>query len=527
MRRRAFFVTLTALAGTALAGFAATPVSAATFKCPHVGGNFTFGQEANINSLDQMTSGTISTRNIAMNIYESLMTRDETNRPILELAASMTEAEDRLSYTFKLRQGIRFHNGKPMTSADVVASFDRYGKIGNQRSFLENVASWDAPDAETFVIRMKKPQPTFIEALSSFSVPVVIIPAENKDDPPQQLKAVGTGPWQLVEAVPGSFVKLKRYDGYQPNTTFEEKTGFGGYKQACFDTVTFRIVTEPGARLAGLKTGELQGVEDLPAKSLPDLKKDPKVTIIPLENWWIQIATPNTSAPPTDNVMFRKAVQAVLEMDEVMDAASDGNYKLNVGFQYPGRPGYSDAGKDTYNVHDAAKAKKYLAESGYKGEPVILLTNKDYPPMYNSALVMQQQLQAIGINAQMKVVDWPTSVQLQLNTTEGWNFFYTGWGTQPALGYRETMQFFVMPNAVYKPKGGTDDPKVAELWNQMNSLPTVEGRQKTFAEMQKYVLDQVYAVPFGSFTKVQGVRSNVKGYVPFRIPRMSNVWFEN
>src|SRR5262249_14455699 len=204
-----------------------------------------------------------------------------------------------------------------------------------------------------------------------------------------------------------------------------------------------------------------------------------KVTIIPLENWWIQIATPNTSAPPTDNVMFRKAVQAVLEMDEVMDAASDGNYKLNVGFQYPGRPGYSDAGKDTYNVHDAAKAKKTLAESGYKGEPVILLTNKDYPPMYNSALVMQQQLQAIGINAQMKVVDWPTSVQLQLNTTEGWNFFYTGWGTQPALGYRDTMQFFVMPNAVYKPKGGVDDPKVAELWNQMNSLPTVEGRQKT------------------------------------------------
>ena len=80
----------------------------------------------------------------------------------------------------------------------------------------------------------------------------------------------------MVESVPGSFVKLKRYDGYKPNTNFEQKTGFGGYKQACFDTVTFRIVTEPGARVAGLKTGELQGVEDLPTKSLPDLKKDPQ-----------------------------------------------------------------------------------------------------------------------------------------------------------------------------------------------------------------------------------------------------------
>jgi len=264
--RRATALGLSLLATVALD---AVPASAEPFKCPHVGGSFTFGQEANINSLDQMTSGTISTRNIAMNIYESIMTRDENNHPILELAQSLTESPDHLTYAFKLRQGIRFHNGKAMSSTDVVASFDRYGKIGNQRSFLENVASWDAPDAATVVIHMRKVQPTFIEALSSFSVPVVIIPAGNRDDPPQQLKPIGTGPYQLVDSVPGSQVKLKRYDGYRPNTTFEQKTGFGGYKQACFDTVTFRIVTEPQARVAGLKTGELQGVEDLPTKSLP------------------------------------------------------------------------------------------------------------------------------------------------------------------------------------------------------------------------------------------------------------------
>src|SRR3978361_281389 len=157
------------------------------FKCPHVGGNFVFGQEANINSLDQMTSNTISTRNIAMNIYESLMTRDENNHPILELAEAMLEAPDHLTYTFKLRQGIHFHNGKPMTSADVVASFDRYAKVGNQRSTLDNVDHWDAPDASKFVMHMKKIQPTFIEALSSFSVPLVTIPARTRALPPQHL----------------------------------------------------------------------------------------------------------------------------------------------------------------------------------------------------------------------------------------------------------------------------------------------------------------------------------------------------
>jgi peptide/nickel transport system substrate-binding protein len=505
-----------------------TAAEAKPFKCPHVGGDLVFGQEANINSLDQMSSAAISTRNIAMNIYETLMTRDENNNPILELAKSMNEAPDHLTYTFKLRPGIVFHNGKKLTSADVAASFDRYAKIGNQRSILNNVAGWDTPDPMTFVIRMKVVQPTFIESLSSFSVPIVIIPAENRDVPAQQLtNPIGTGPFQLVESVPGSFVKLKRYDGYKPNTAFEDRTGFGGYKQACLDTVTFRIVTEPGARVAGLKTGELHAVEDLPAKSLPDLKTDPNITILPLRNWWIQIATPNTSAPPTDNLLFRQAVQAALDMDEIMDAASDGNYQLNVGFQYPNQPDYTDSGKETYNIKDPTLAKKLLTESGYGGESVILLTNKDYPPMYNSALVMQQQLQAVGINAQMKVVDWPTSVQMSAVSDSSWNFFFTGWGTQPALGALATMQFLADPNASYRPKGGKGDPELLAAWNDMNTLPSAQDRQAAFARMQKIVLEKVYEVPFGSFTKVQGARANVRGFVPFRIPRMSNVWFAN
>jgi peptide/nickel transport system substrate-binding protein len=505
----------------------AVPAQSAPFKCPHVGGDFTFGQEANVNSLDEMGSSTISTRNVAMNIYEAVMTRDENFSPILELAQSMTESPDRMVYTFKLRQGVKFHNGKPMSSADVVASFDRYSKIGILRNFLANVTSWEAPDADTFVIRLKKPQPTFILTLSSFSVPVIIIPAEDKDDPPLQLKTIGTGPWQLVDFTPGSAVKLRRYDGYAPNAQFEDRTGFGGYKQACFDTVTFRIVTEPGARVAGMQTGELQGVEDLPTKSVANLKNDKNITLLPLKNWWIQIATPNFSQPPTDNLYFRKAVQAVLDMDEIMDASSDGNYSLNVGFQYPNQADYTDAGKATYNIKDSAKAKQYLAQSGYKGEPVVLLTNKDYPPMYNSALVMGEQMKAIGINAQMKVVDWPTSVNMALKPDSGWNFFYTGWGTQPALGALDTVQFMVNPNASYMPKDGKDDPDMLAAWNDMNNLADPGARQQAFVRAQQIALEKVLEVPFGSLTKVQATRANVQGFKPFRIPRMSNVWFTN
>ena len=509
------------------AALASGGAQAAAFKCPATGGDFTFGQEANVNSLDQMASSTISTRNIAMNMFETLMTRDENFSPMLELADSMVEAPDHMSYTFKLRQGIRFHNGKPMSSADVVTSFARYAKVGILRSFLVNVASWDAPDAATFVIHMKKPQATFLLQLSSFSVPVVVVPSELAEDPPMQMKTIGTGPWQLVDFTPGSSVKMKRYEGYVPNSQFETRSGFGGYKQACFDTVTFRIVTEAGARVAGLQTGELQGVEDLPTKSLTELKKNDKIKILPLNNWWIQIATVNHSQPPTDNLNFRKAVQAALDMDEVMDAATDNNYKLNVGFQYPNQADYTDSGKETYNIKDPAKAKAYLAQSGYKGEPVVLLTNKDYSSMYNAALVMSEELKAVGINAQLKVVDWPTSVNMALKPDTGWNFFYTGWGTQPALGALDTMQFLVQPNAAYQPKDGKDDADLLADWNEMNNAFDPALRQAAFARMQKTALEKVMVLPFGSLTKVQGTRANVQGFTPFRIPRMSNVWFAN
>ena len=164
------------------------------------------------------------------------MTRDENNHPILELAEAMIEAPDHMTYTFKLRRGVHFHNSKLMTSTDVVASFDRYARIGNQRSTLSNVGYWDAPDADTFVLHMKLRQPTFIEALSSFSSPIVIIPAEQRDIPAQQLsQPIGTGPFQIAAPVPGGAVKLKRFDGYKPNTSFQDRTGLGGFKLACIE----------------------------------------------------------------------------------------------------------------------------------------------------------------------------------------------------------------------------------------------------------------------------------------------------
>ncbi len=514
------------LASVAAIALGTHSVSAQQFSCPRKGGELVFGQEAKVNSFDSHASAAISTRNIAMNIYETLMTRDENFNPVLDLASSIDTAADGKTHVFKLRLGVKFHNGKPMSSADVAASFERYKKVGIERAMLDVVEKWETPDAATFVLHMKAAQPTFLENLSSFLVPIVIIPAEHAANPAMQLTPVGTGPFQYVEFVPDSHARLKRFDGYSPNTAFKDLDGFSGYKVACLDTVTFRIVTEPAARVAGIETGELHAVEDVPAKSQETLKRNRNVVLKEWKNFWIQLVEVNAGFAPTDNLKFRQATMAALNMEEIMEAATDGAYRLNFGLQYPGQAAYSEAGKETYNQKNPAKAKQLLAEAGYKGEEMILLTNKDYTSMYNAALVASEQLKAVGINAKLLVLDWPASAQIFEKNQTGWNWFFDAFGNNPVIGPISAVRKFSEPQNAYKPKSPADvDKPFNEAFQQMVNGATPDIRKAAFARAQQRLLEQGYVVPFGSLTKIQAVRSNVENFRPYRIPRMSNVYF--
>jgi peptide/nickel transport system substrate-binding protein len=502
-------------AGLAMGGSA----DAAPFSCPNQGGDMVFGQEAQISGMDMHFSSAISTRNVTMHIYETLMTRGESNEPIHELAESHEISDDGLTYTFKLRPGITFHNGKEMTSADVLASFERYQEIGIDRVTLAMVASMSAPDPSTFVIELEQKVPVFIEQLSSFRVPIVIIPEEEASKEANKIEPIGTGPYQFVEWVPDSHIRLERFEGYVPNESFEGKNGFGGYKQACFDTVTFRIVKEPGARVAGLETGELNGVEDVPTKAAQRLADNSEIKLIPVENWWVHIAIFNMESTP---LPVRKAIQVGLDMEEIMEIATDGAYSLNHGYQYPGNPYFVEGGKEWYNVNDADRAKEYLEEAGYNDEPIVLLTNSDYTNMYNAALVMSEQMKDLGINAQLQVVDWPTSRQ-QRDNTDDWNLFFTGFGTGPSIGPRDAVTDLVPPTNLAR---APQDPELDDAWERMQLEETEEARKAAFNDLQQILYDDAYAVVMGSIQKVQGVRQNVEGFTPFRIPRLWNVWFE-
>ncbi len=517
-------MTRTLYAAAAWALMAGPALAQAPFACPQKGGAFTFALEARVPNLDQHAGNAAATRNVAMNIFETLLTRDEKLAPMLELAESMTEAPDGLSYTFKLRPGIQFHNGKPLTSADVAASFNRYKRLGVDRSVLLVPAGWDTPDPMTFVVRMNTPLPTFIEQLSSFTTPIVIIPAENEGAAPQQLPSVGTGPYMLDELRADSFIRLRRFENYKPDTRYRDLEGFAGFKQPCLDTVTFRMMTEPAARTAALEVGEIQGVEDVPVASQKRLAANKDVILSRLETFWLQIAIPNFQAPPTNNLAFRQAMLAAMDFEEVMEAASEGQYKPMNGFQYPGQAYYSEAGKELLNQKDPAKAKRLLAEAGYKGEKVVLLTNREFPVMYNTSLVMAEQLKAVGINAELLVLDWPAALQKSLKETEGWNVFYTGWITIPALGGPQVMRQMAPPASVQR--WTEPDPAFMAAFKDLTEGKTLDDRRAAFARAQQRALELVTVIPFGVTPKVQAVRANVQNFRSYYMPRASNVWLK-
>lgn len=504
----------TILGATALAIAAAQPAARAQRR----GGDLVFGQEATVPTLDMHFSSSIATRNVAMNMFEMLVSRDENNAPIADLAEGWEESGDGLTYTFRVRRGVPFHNGQEMTARDVLASWQRYARVGLQRRVLAEVETMAAPDAATFVVRLKQRQPTFIDQISSFAVPITIHPADQAEREGGRIELIGTGPFRFVEFVPDSHVLLRRFDGYVANTTHPGTNGFAGRKTVHLDSVRFRLVREPGARVAGLETGELHVVEDVPTKSAERLRTHRDIVLLPMKHWWLQGAWMNHQRPPTDNLMVRRAIQIGLDMEAIMEIATDGAFEMQPGLQYPGNPYYTDAGKQFFNVNDPARARALLRQANYQGQELVIVTNNSFASMYNAAVVMTEQLRAIGMRVRMDVFDWATAIARRQDPAS-WNVWFTGQGTGPAVGPFTAVLELVSPSNIQV----VPDPTLDAIYAELVGLPTEAQRKAAFARFQERVYEQVHFLKFGDLTKVQAARRSVQGFVPYRIPRFWNV----
>ena len=468
-------------------------------------------------SLDPHATSAQVARNVNLHVFETLYARDENARPVPDLATGVSVSADGITYVFTLRQGVKFHNGKDMTSSDVVASLERYRKAGASPALVAAIDSVAATGPNQVTIKLKSVQTTFLGNLSSPRAPIAIMPAEEAAKEMGKASPIGTGPFKFVEYRPDSHVKLARFDEYRPNPAYRERDGFAGAKIAYVDSVTFRFMPEAGARDAALATGQVTLNETADGPTAKRLAGNPNFQVIKVLPFAAQILKFNMAQGPGADLNFRRAVQQGLDAEEIMAVAYPDIYKMDQSWVYGGSAYHTDR---KLLKQDVAGAKATLARSGYKGEKLVFIID-NIRPNVDAATVFQQQMAQIGVNVELKVADWPTTSGIGLKSDEGWNFWTHGFGIEPYEGPVSAMSHWVKGQGQRKA-----DPAIDAMFDKMNTEMNLDAQKKLFADFESRMADQAIAVNLGNYGLFQIASAKLKNFKAYRIPRMWGVWLE-
>ncbi|MCC8957112.1 ABC transporter substrate-binding protein [Bradyrhizobium sp. Pear77] len=326
------------------------------------------------------------------NVYETLTKINEDGSVSPLLAESWQASPDLKTYTFKLRKGVKFHNGEPFDSAAVKFSFDRAAaptSTNKDRSLYQAFASVTAPDPETIVVALKYSEPNLPFLLGQASGSIV----EPKSAPTDVTQPVGTGPYTLGSWAKGSSITLVKWPEYRNAAAIK------------LAKVTIRFIGDPAAQVAALLSGDVDAFPRVAAaRSLAQFKADPRFNVLIGGSRTKTIVGINERKKPLDDVRVRRAILAAIDRKAMIDGAVDGFGTPIGSFYTPGSLGYVDT--TGINPYDPELAKKLLAEAGVKTP--LELSLKLPPPSYarQGGEVLAAQLAKVGIVAKIENVEW-------------------------------------------------------------------------------------------------------------------------
>ena len=498
----------------ALAGALAFSTSAA----PRRGGTLRIAEIGEPLTLDTVATTADVTSIITLPIFEELFTYDAGWKIQPLLAESYTASQDGLTYTFKLRKNVPFHNGKEMTAEDVVASLMRWGKVSPRgTSVYKAVESTTAEDKYTVVMKLKTP---FAPLLSFIALPngaAAIMPKEIADATGAgNLKQyIGTGPYKFVEWAPDRYVKLARFDNYAARA--EPPSGYGGKREALADEVVFYPVSQVATRIAGVQSGDYDIADAINQDAYAQLQKDPRVVagIVRPGNFLTFFF--NKKQGIMTNEKLRQAVELALDMEPIMKATF-GNpelYSLGPSIYPKGTPWYSTAGQQMYNAHDVTKAKQLMKEAGYNGEPIRWLASQQYDYMFKSTTVAAAQLQQAGFKVDMQVLEWAGVLDHRSKPAD-YDMFTTAHGfvADPAL--------ITVFNSAYP--GWWDSPEKNKMFDEFNQTADQTARVRVWARLQDLIYRQAPLVRPGEFYTVVLSSKALQGFhasywlAPWNVP---------
>ncbi len=367
-------------AAVALAALVAAPAAHAQYS----GKTIKFIPEADLRSLDPIWTTAYITRNHGYMVYDTLFALDEHFKPQPQMVDTWKVSDDKLTYTFTLRDKLKFHDGQPVRSADCIASLERWMKrdvLGQQMA--EAVGEMKAQDDRTFAINLKKPFPLLLDAIGKLSSNVPFIMPERiaKTDANTQITdPTGSGPFKFVkeEWVPGNKAVYVKNPDYVPRK--EPPSWAAGGKIAKVDRVEWVYIPDSATAAAAINAGEVDWWQQLPPDLVPLLQKNKDVVVASVDPLGsIGIMRFNHRLPPFNNEKMRQALLYVVDQKDVMTALAgdEKNWRTCYAYYTCGTPMASEAGADALKgKRDAAKAKALLKDAGYNGERIVMSCRK-------------------------------------------------------------------------------------------------------------------------------------------------------
>lgn len=423
------------------------------------------------------------------------------------LAEEWEMSEDGTTYTFKLRKGIKFHNGKEMTSEDVVASYNKWVEASSLGKSNFTNATFEAQDDYTIVLQIPERNTVTLIALANTIQYLAIMPKEVVENAGADgvTEYIGTGPFAVKEWKPDQYLHLEKFEDYQPLETPAD--GASGKREALVDELHLEIVDDASTRVAGIISGQYDMATLLPYDDFEKLDSDPNITVHNPDNGFAMMVF-NKKHGFFSDVRARQAINYALDLDEVLLAAYSSDkfaapsHALVPEFQ---SAFYSDVGSDRYNQKDIEKAKELLDEIGYNGEEIVFLVSRAYEDHYNAAVSVQQQLKEIGVNVRLDVYDWATLLTHREDET-AWDMFGTGFAYEPHPNNN-----IWLDSATQYP-GWTNSPEIDSLLDQIRTAASPEEASDYFEELQDEFYDYLPLVKYGDMKHIHATRSNVKGY---------------
>ncbi len=461
------------------------------------------------------------TRDHGYMVYDTLLATDS-NFKVQPQMADWKISDDKLTYTFTLRDGLKWHDGTPVTAEDCVASLKRWGKNDNMgQKLMDFTASIEATDAKTITLKLKEPYGLVLESIGKPSSYVpFMMPKRLAETPPgQQIpEQIGSGPFKFVKAEfqPGVKAVYEKNADYVPRK--EPASWTAGGKVVKVDRVEWITMADAQTAVNALQSGDIDFMENPPFDLMPVLEANPDLKVETLNKFGFQtLGRMNFLLPPFDDVKVRRAALLAMNQKDVLDALV-GNpkyYQTCGAFFICDTPLATDEGSGSLiKGGSMAEAKKALAESGYDGTPVVIMAPGDVVTLKAQPIVAAQQLRDAGFKVDVQATDWQTVVSrrtIQKPVKEGgWNMFFTNWVAADVMN--PVVNFSIGGRGK---NGGwfgwAEDAKIEQLKDAYARSSSPEEQKKLAADIQKEAYDQVIYVPLGQFLIPSAWRKSLTG----------------